>query len=333
MAVHRPFVIIGIMLCGVSAMAAAPMDRFKIVARRLVEAINAQDYPATRRDFAEGMLDALSLEQAEVFFGKLVAECGQIVRLGESRRTPPNQAVFPAYFERGVMDIQIVLDSQDKVMGLWVRPHVESIPVPEKHDTVLRLPFDGRWKVIWGGDTRELNYHRDTPNQRYAFDFLIADTDGRTYQGQGSRNEDYYAYGHEIVAPADGVVTDVIRGVRDNRPGSMNPYSALGNAVFIRHAQREVSVLAHFKQGSICVKVGDRVQGGQGLGLCGNSGNSSEPHLHYHLQNTPVIQDGAGIKCFFSGIAIMRDAEPMATDWYSPIRGDIVEQEDGVIDR
>jgi murein DD-endopeptidase MepM/ murein hydrolase activator NlpD len=119
-------------------------------------------------------------------------------------------------------------------------------------------------------------------------------------------------------------VTDVITGVRDNVPGSMNPYSALGNAVLIQHREHEVSVLAHLKLGSAKVKVGDKVKAGQVVALCGNSGNSSEPHLHYHLQNTPIIQDGTGIKCYFEKITVMDGTEKESKPNYSPVKGDIV---------
>jgi murein DD-endopeptidase MepM/ murein hydrolase activator NlpD len=178
--------------------------------------------------------------------------------------------------------------------------------------------------VFWGGDTKELNDHYDTPNQRFAFDFVGADDSGKTHKGEGKTNEDYYAFGREIIAPADGVVTEVINGVRDNVPGSMNPYSAVGNAVLIQHRDNEVSVMAHFKLDSIKVKVGDKVTRGQVLGLCGNSGNSSEPHLHYHLQNTPVIQDGTGIKCIFDKVTIIKDGSPQAKTNYSPVKGEII---------
>jgi murein DD-endopeptidase MepM/ murein hydrolase activator NlpD len=126
------------------------------------------------------------------------------------------------------------------------------------------------------------------------------------------------------LAPADGNVTDVITGVRDNVPGSMNPYSALGNAVFIQHSEYEVSILAHLKFGSVKVKVGDKIEKGQLIGLCGNSGNSSEPHLHYHLQNTPIIQDGIGIKCYFEKVNIIDSGKKEQKPNYSPIKGEIV---------
>ena len=222
------------------------------------------------------------------------------------------------------MDLKIWLDGKDKITGLMFLRHTTPIPVPEKHDTILLLPFEGKWKLLWGGDTKELNRHHDTQNQRYAFDFLIADERGKTHRGEGKANEDYYAFGQKILAPADGVVTDVITGVRDNEPRSMNPYSVLGNTVVIQHREHEVSVLAHFKNGSITVKPGDKIKKGRLLGLCGNSGNSSEPHLHYHLQNTPILQDATGIKCYFENIAVA-DADKSATQkHYSPVKDDIV---------
>jgi hypothetical protein len=319
-------IIVGVALgvtCTTGAWGQAGAERYEKVVQRLVETVNAQDYAGTRRDFNQAMLDALPLEKAEAVFKGLTAQAGKITRTGAARVTPPNQAIVPAYFERAVLDIRVVLDAQDKIAGLWFQAHAEDIPVPEKHATVLRLPFDGRWLVFWGGDTKELNQHHDVPNQQYAFDFLGVDAQGQTRKGEGTENKDYYAFGREVLAPADGVVTDVISGVRDNRPGSMNPYSALGNAVFIQHREHEVSVLAHLKLDSIRVKVGESVKAGQALGLCGNS---SEPHLHYHLQNTPVIQNGTGIKCFFDGLAVTQQGTSTPQEHCSPVKGDIVEQ-------
>jgi murein DD-endopeptidase MepM/ murein hydrolase activator NlpD len=161
-------------------------------------------------------------------------------------------------------------------------------------------------------------------NQRYAFDFLVVDEEGKTHQGAGNENEDYYAFGRKVFSPADGVVTDVIQGVRDNQPRSMNPYSALGNAVVIQHRDNEVSVLAHFKNGSIMVKPGEKIKKGRLLGLCGNSGNSSEPHIHYHLQNTPILQDGTCIKCYFENVVTTKADKSTSHKHYSPIKDEVI---------
>ena len=299
-------------------------ERFQIVINRMVEDINKPDYVGIQQDFDEEMLKALPLEECTAFFKDLLSQYGKIERIDSPRFIPPDQAIFPAHFQRGVLDIKLVLDNEDKIAGLWFLPHAFAIPVPDKHKTQLSLPFKGRWLVFWGGDTKELNQHHDTTNQRFAFDFLGAGNDGKTRKGDGSLNEDYFAFGRQILAPADGIVTDVINGVRDNAPRSMNPYSALGNAVFIEHRPYEVSVLAHLKLDSIKVKVGDRVEKGQLIALCGNSGNSSEPHLHYHLQNTPIIQDGTGIKPFFQSLILIKDGKKEQKTNYSPTKGEII---------
>lgn len=302
-------------------------ERYEKVVNRLVKAINEADWEGVRADFGQVMLDALPLEKSTPFLKGLTAQYGKIEKLDACRYTPPNQGVFPAHFERGVLDIKVVLDGQDKIIGLWFLPHLPDVPKVEKHQTKLTLPFKGKWLVFWGGDTEELNQHHDVPNQRYAFDFLGVNDEGMTRKRESNTNEDYFAYGREVIAPADGIVTDVINGVRDNAPGSMNPYSALGNAVLIQHREDEVSVLAHLKPGSIKVKVGDKVARGQLIGLCGNSGNSSEPHLHYHLQNTPIIQDGTGIKCLFEKVAVYNSGQKQVKNDYSPVKGDIVSAE------
>ena len=322
----KNLVLIVILACGVVPALGEhqPTDRFQKVAARMVKAINEQDCAGIGKDFAQSMTEFFPLEKREAFFKNLSAQYGKITNLDEPRLVPSDQAVFVAHCERGKLDITVWLDDDNKVIGLLFLPHKADIPVPEKHEARLSLPFKGRWLVAWGGDTKELNQHHDVPNQRFAFDFLGVDGQGKTRKGEARANEDYFAYGREILAPADGAVTDVIAGVRDNVPGSMNPYSALGNTVFIQHRENEVSVLAHLKLGSIKVKVGDKVKAGQLIGLCGNSGNSSEPHLHYHLQNTPIIQDATGIKCHFQKVILLQNGKSQARVEYSPIKGEII---------
>lgn len=325
----RRFLIVLAVLISAALVAAAGggTERFGKVVNRMVKAINKGDYAGAGRDYDASMEEFFPLEKRKPFFKNLSTQYGKIERLDKPRLTQPGQAIFVAHCERGKLDIQVWLDDKDKIIGLLFLPHKPAIPVPEKNETRLSLPFKGRWLVFWGGDTEELNQHHDVPNQRFAFDFLGANEEGKTRKGEGPVNEDYFAFGREILAPADGKVTDVIKGVRDNIPGSMNPYSALGNAVFIQHRENEVSVLAHLKLGSIKVKVGDNVKSGQVIGLCGNSGNSSEPHLHYHLQNTPIIQDGTGIKCYFGKVIVTDKSGGKAKKNYSPVKDEVVAAE------
>ena len=302
-------------------------QRFEEVVQRLVQAINAQDHAAIRQDFNEAMLDDLTSEESKQFFSRLANQFGKIEKLDLPRLTAPNRAVVAAHCSRRDLDITVALDEHDKIAGLTFLPPTPPIAVPDTLRTSFRLPFDGQWLVFWGGESKELNHHHDSASQRFAFDFLIVDESGRTHQGKGKENKDYFAFGQPVLAPADGVVTDVITGVRDNTPGSMNPTFAGGNAVILMHCENEVSVLAHFQQGSIRVKCGDNVKRGQVLGLCGNSGNSSEPHVHFHVQNTPITQDATGLRCVFEKITVTRDAKSESRMSYSPVKGDIVRQE------
>ncbi|HEX6938406.1 MAG TPA: M23 family metallopeptidase [Longimicrobiales bacterium] len=100
----------------------------------------------------------------------------------------------------------------------------------------------------------------------------------------------------------DGVIEVVAAsrdGIEDNRPGVLNAAEPLGNHVVLGHGNGEYSFLAHLRKGSVRVRVGDRVSAGDRVGECGNSGDSSEPHLHYHLQTTPDFGRGAGLPAQF----------------------------------
>jgi len=178
--------------------------------------------------------------------------------------------------------------------------------------TALFLPFAGEWYVYWGGRSLPQNKHAVARDQRFAYDFLILarGNSGQSYRGTGESNSDYYCFSHSIYAPANGIVVKAENELPDNTPGEMNPRAVLGNYVILDHECGEFSFFAHFRQGTVVVHSGERVRCGQLLAQCGNSGNSSEPHLHYHLQNTPVPFQGDGLPAFF--VEYIADGKPMA---------------------
>ena len=102
----------------------------------------------------------------------------------------------------------------------------------------------------------------------------------------------------------DGEVVLVVDGVKDNKPGQANPLFVPGNTVIIKTNHDEYLFYAHFKQHSILVKQGQQVKQGDVLGLCGNSGNSTEPHIHFHIQNVENSINATGIKAFFEEIRV-----------------------------
>jgi murein DD-endopeptidase MepM/ murein hydrolase activator NlpD len=147
---------------------------------------------------------------------------------------------------------------------------------------------------------------------------VITDAQGKSHKNDGKKNDDYYAFGKELIAPCDGEVVTVIDGIEDNIPGEMNPIYLPGNTVVIKTANNEFLFFAHFKQNSIKVKQGQKVKKGDVLGLCGNSGNSSEAHLHFHIQNIANMVNATGAKCFFEKIVV----NGTALTNYSPVKGD-----------
>jgi len=172
--------------------------------------------------------------------------------------------------------------------------------------TDLELPFEDEWYISVGGRTHLTGgHHFITHNrgQRYAYDIGIV-IDERSFSGDGSKNEDHYCFGKRLNAPGDGVIIALENNIEDNRiPGTVNSEinssSIAGNYILIDHLNGEYSMLAHFKKGTIIVNVGDTVVQGQEVGQAGNSGNSSGPHLHYHVQNTPNYLDGLGLPAQF----------------------------------
>ncbi|MFN4122938.1 MAG: urea transporter [Flavobacteriales bacterium] len=149
----------------------------------------------------------------------------------------------------------------------------------------LSLPVMGTWRISQG----YYGKHTHKGIYAWAYDFDIADEQGKTYQGEGTQPEDYYCYNLPVIAPAAGYVTDVRDGIEDNQVSEVNLEQNWGNSIVIKHTEGLYTKLSHLKTGSIAVKMGDYVQKGHILARCGSSGRSPEPHLHYQVQNTPYI--------------------------------------------
>ncbi|MFD0749932.1 urea transporter [Mucilaginibacter calamicampi] len=149
----------------------------------------------------------------------------------------------------------------------------------------LNLPFVGTWTVSQGYDGGIT--HQDEWSK--ALDFVITDEDNNTYRDTGTRPEHFYCFNKPVLACADGVVEEVVSHIEDNAIGVVNTGQNWGNTVVIKHITGIYTKASHLKQHSIKVKIGDYVRQGDMLGLCGNSGRSPEPHLHFQVQVTPYI--------------------------------------------
>lgn len=210
--------------------------------------------------------------------------------------------------------VSAVLDEDNTIWGLQI---VNLTAHPESDDTFTKqeysLPFKEEWFTYWGGRNVLLNYHYAYESQRYAYDFFIA-KENRTFAAEAdAANGSYYAFGQEVIAPADGVVVQVVNDVADNKPGTADETQPAGNYIIIDH-DGEYSILAHFMEGSILVKQGQQVKRGETIGLCGNSGNSSEPHIHFQVSDQPSLEQGKSLRIQFK-------------DGVDPIKGQFLQGE------
>jgi hypothetical protein len=169
----------------------------------------------------------------------------------------------------------------------------------------LTLPIDGRWFIMQGGDTPNVNHHMQVESQWFAIDFAkVGGPSGRALtSGTPQRLDDFYGWGAAVRAPAAGEVVAVENALPDNPLGTHDTAHPLGNHVVLRDGERYY-YLAHFQRGSVRVRTGDRVERGRELGRCGNSGNSDFPHVHLHVTRSPRFGERRGEMMSFSGLGL-----------------------------
>lgn len=230
----------------------------------------------------------------------------------ESKTTLANLTHYVWLDNRKEKAISASFDETGMIHSLYLKPYV-TYPKSDKIYTknTYIMPAKGEWFVFWGGTNEFVNYHYAYESQRYAYD-LIQIQNGLSYMDTPTQNENFYAFNQEIVAPAAGKVVKVVDGLKDNVPGEMDVHNPAGNYVIIQHQSKEYSMLAHLKQSSIIVREGDKVKLGQYIGLCGNSGNSSEPHLHFQIMNSADFTTGKSIR-----IRFQNQQEPIQGDFIS----------------
>jgi urea transporter len=149
----------------------------------------------------------------------------------------------------------------------------------------IKLPFFGEWYVSQGH--AGVQTHRGEWSN--AWDFVIMNSDLSQFENDGNELNNYYCFGQNVIAPADGLVVVAEDGIGDNIIGDLNTIKNWGNTVIIKHAEGLYSKLCHLQKNSVSVKAGDMVHYGQVIGKVGNSGRSPFPHLHFQLQPTPYI--------------------------------------------
>jgi|GEM_PF-836355 len=303
-----------------------PAYQFAKQADRIANALNSSRYHLVRDDFSPEARQRISEEKNEEILSGLRDAFGRIERVGAPWVQSDNTAVLPITFERTVAGLKLTLTDEGKILGMWVLPFKTAFPELGENRTPLSLPFRGRWRLLWGGRTREQSKYFGNRACHHALEFVISSRFGKTWKGEGKKNIHFFAFGQPVFAPADGKVVAVVNDVEDNDPYSPNPFDRLGNTVMIQHATNEYSVIGHMMQDSIVVSVGATVKTGQVIGRCGNSGDSSQPSIYFHVQDSLNILAGSGYLPVFSNLYLWNRGETEIVEQYSPVRGEFIQQ-------
>jgi murein DD-endopeptidase MepM/ murein hydrolase activator NlpD len=186
------------------------------------------------------------------------------------------------------------------------------------------LPFEGMWYDQAGPSLH--THHRWAVPEEFAHDFTRIGANGLAYSAEGTQLADYYAYGQPVLAAAAGEVIAVLDDEpedttllqragealdayvkrivdRQNQQLARGARGSVGNHVILRHGD-EYSLYAHLKPGSVKVKTYETVTRGQQIASVGNSGSSTEPHLHFHVCDKPDPLLCAGIPVLFHDVEI-----------------------------
>ena len=219
-----------------------------------------------------------------------------------------------------------------------VAAHATVMPRRYTTRTNLILPLRGRL-LVWDGHDLQSHHRRfdytdpyflprrsDTNYQRYGYDFVVVDERGSMarkpkifddwYRGPVDDNRDYYGFGTEVVATGDGTVVDLHDGEPDNRHFDEAELATRekaygGNYVILDHGNGEYSWFGHLQQGSVAVKVGQKVRQGATIGRMGASGDSLFPHLHYELRNGTGARGTEGLPSEFTRFRRLVGAKPI----------------------
>jgi hypothetical protein len=227
--------------------------------------------------------------------------------------TYPNAESVPAHLSHRVLTTVVTSAGQTVKFDVIDDP----ISVVRRQPLVLKLPFRGNGWLNLNGCCENLGPHRASFNpingrfwqaETFAIDFVEVNAQGVGHSGDGSRLDQYPYYGADILAAKGGKVIEAVTDLPDQTP-NQDPVgttleTAAGNHVIIDMGDGQFALYAHLKPDSVTVQVGDVVQDGQKLGLLGNSGNTTGPHLHFQVMDHPSVLKANGLPFVFDSFVL-----------------------------
>ncbi|WP_266159816.1 M23 family metallopeptidase [Dyella silvatica] len=146
---------------------------------------------------------------------------------------------------------------------------------------------------------------------RFAIDWIRLGSNGGFARGDGAKPAQWYGYGADVLAVADTMVASTGEGIAEpstvssTTPRKVALEDAAGNFVALDLGQGRYAFYEHLKPGSITVKPGERVKRGQVIGKLGFSGESTGPHLHFHISDANAPLDAEGLPYGFERFRVV----------------------------
>lgn len=182
---------------------------------------------------------------------------------------------------------------------------------------VLTPPLKGNGWIDANGCCREIGPHRFVtnpmngtldPSEQFAIDWVKIDRQGKAFRGDGKTPEQWLCYGADLFAVAPGTVVEVMRDLPNQPPGvaptNLTVPQIAGNHVILDLGGGRYAMYAHLAPHTATVHVGDHVKAGQKLGLLGNSGNTTGPHLHFQISDRPSTLDTTSLPFVFQAMTV-----------------------------
>ncbi len=218
------------------------------------------------------------------------------------------------------------------VFAITLAPYFRLAGPRDRAPIPVAVPVTGRWRALNSPASRVPSHGLHAYGQTFAIDLVHEPAPGTRGAGAwwppARRPETFPGFGAAVCAPADGVVVAVHDRERDHwsRTGWLalpyllvesaareltGPARILGNHVVLDLGGGVYAALAHLQRRSARVRPGDVVRAGAVVACCGNSGNSSEPHLHVQLMDHPRAALADGIPFTFAGAGLPRNGEAL----------------------
>ncbi|WP_411075296.1 M23 family metallopeptidase [Streptomyces sp. cmx-4-7] len=260
-----------------------------------------------------------------------------------------HRTLWPVFFVQSIVSFTVGLPYPYAVswlpliaamaVGIGLARHTgKQVEAAARPPVEVDPPVTGRWTALNSPADRTPSHGTHQYGQTYAID-ILAEAEAEAEDGERSRpsfawlwpvarrSEDFPAFGAPLFAVADATVVHAEDGQRDHLSRNSLPAALylllfegivrvlagarriVGNHLILDLGDGTHAVYAHLRRGSLTVRAGDRVTAGQELARCGNSGNSTEPHLHFHLMDGPDLDTARGVPFTWRGVGVPRNKE------------------------